>query len=348
MEENNPSSNYDVIIIGAGPGGLRCAEILSGGGKKVLLLEKNNKIGPKVCAGGLTRKSFQFLGSPSEIIGKEFESIIFKDFKAETKLSFREKFVYTVNREKLGQWQLKRLENSSATVKTGAEVAEITKDSVTLKNGEIFKYQYLVGADGSNSQVRKYLKIPTKMLGVGCQYILPQRNIYPEVEIFFNSNLFGPWYSWIFPHADFVSTGYGYFPMLMSGEKAKKKYEDWARKMGVDLSEGRFEAHPINCDYRGFRFGNVFLIGDAAGLASGFTGEGIYPALASGDDVARKILDPKHRTKLIRRAIIERNIHHIMLVAVFLAGPLRDFVFRAIIIATRNKWVARFLLRILT
>jgi flavin-dependent dehydrogenase len=31
---------FDVIIVGAGPGGLKCAEVLSKSDKKVLLLEK--------------------------------------------------------------------------------------------------------------------------------------------------------------------------------------------------------------------------------------------------------------------------------------------------------------------
>ncbi|VBB43311.1 hypothetical protein TRIP_D120019 [uncultured Paludibacter sp.] len=38
---------YDVIIIGAGPGGLRCAEILSKSSLKALVLEQNLQINNK-------------------------------------------------------------------------------------------------------------------------------------------------------------------------------------------------------------------------------------------------------------------------------------------------------------
>jgi flavin-dependent dehydrogenase len=31
---------YDVVIVGAGPGGLRCAEVLGEEGKNVLIVEK--------------------------------------------------------------------------------------------------------------------------------------------------------------------------------------------------------------------------------------------------------------------------------------------------------------------
>jgi geranylgeranyl reductase len=46
--------SYDVIIVGAGPAGLRCAEVLGGSRLEVLVTEKKSVIGPKVCAGGLT------------------------------------------------------------------------------------------------------------------------------------------------------------------------------------------------------------------------------------------------------------------------------------------------------
>ena len=72
----NTENKYEVVIVGAGPGGLRCAEILGQAGKKVLLLEKNAVIGPKICAGGVTRKSIKLLKIPKELLEKSFESVI--------------------------------------------------------------------------------------------------------------------------------------------------------------------------------------------------------------------------------------------------------------------------------
>ena len=339
---------YDVVIVGAGPGGLRCAEILSKQNKSVLLLEKNEEIGPKVCAGAITRKSFKFLGSPQEVVGRDFDNLVFKTFRQKTRLFFGEKFLYTVDRKKLGQWQLKKLKNSSIEVRTQASVSEISAEYVVINNSEKIGYSFLVGADGSNSIVRRYLKLKTKNIGVAFQYLIPRNERFTDIELFFDSKLFSAWYSWIFPHADFVSIGYGCFPRIMSAPKAKANFEKWVHRMKIDLSSAKFEAHPINCDYKGFEFGNVFLVGDAAGFASGLTGEGIYQALASGEDVAKKILNPEHKTKLISEIIRERNIHHVMLSFVFLFGPLRDFLFLLVLMATKNKTLAKYLLRILT
>ena len=47
---------YDVIIVGAGPGGLSCAKHLKGSGLKVLILEKSSDLGKKICSGEITRK----------------------------------------------------------------------------------------------------------------------------------------------------------------------------------------------------------------------------------------------------------------------------------------------------
>src|SRR5713226_1940086 len=49
------------LVIGAGPAGLRAAQVLAEAGREVLVLEKNLEVGPKTCAGGLTRKAVREL-----------------------------------------------------------------------------------------------------------------------------------------------------------------------------------------------------------------------------------------------------------------------------------------------
>ncbi len=54
----NVSKSYDVIIIGAGAAGLICAFAAAKRGKKVLILEKTNKIGKKILMSGGGRCNF--------------------------------------------------------------------------------------------------------------------------------------------------------------------------------------------------------------------------------------------------------------------------------------------------
>ncbi len=92
-------SEYDVIIIGAGPSGLSCAIELQKSEKSILLLEKNKIIGPKICAGGLTTK-IKNLGYSLDIADKLFSSIKI-NVPRKSKIIYNLKpFVATIDREK--------------------------------------------------------------------------------------------------------------------------------------------------------------------------------------------------------------------------------------------------------
>ena len=75
------------------------------------------------------------------------------------------------------------------------------------------------------------------------------------------------------------------------------------------LSEHKGQAEFINFDYRGYHFNNIFLVGDAAGLASGLTGEGIYPAIVSGEAVARCIVNPQFNPVELLKMIKNHSRH---------------------------------------
>ena len=65
-------------------------------------------------------------------------------------------------------------------------------------------------------------------------------------------------------------------------------------ELGIDPGATRYEGASVEVDYRGFDFAHdVHLVGDAAGTPSGLTAEGIYAALVTGEEVARRILEPR-------------------------------------------------------
>jgi len=75
----------------------------------------------------------------------------------------------------------------------------------------------------------------------------------------------------------------------------------------LTIERTRFEAARINIDYKGFVFGNRFLAGDAAGFASGLTGEGIYQAILSGEEVSKGILNRDYRYPGIKQILKIKN-----------------------------------------
>jgi geranylgeranyl reductase len=284
---------YDVIIVGAGPGGLACARKLGNAGKKVLLLEKNKVIGPKVCAGGLTGKGLEYFKIPEGLLDFKFDMVnVFTPLQKRF-INTDKAFIHTIDRKKLGQWQLKKIKKKNVIIRTSSMVTKITGSYIVVNDSRKIGYKYLVGADGSNSSVRAHLGLKVRDFLIAIQYIVP-KTIYDKFEFFFDSKLFGAGYAWIFPHKKYVSIGCGCDPRIMPIKKIREGFDIWLRENNIDVSKGIFEASPINYDYQGHKFNNIFLVGDAAGLASGLTGEGIYQALVSGEEVAKLIIDENY------------------------------------------------------
>ena len=321
---------YDVIIVGAGPAGLSCAKQLGNSKLKVLLAEKNSVIGPKVCAGGLTGKSIKTLNLPDELIEFAYNKIHLFNKNNSFYIEDDSNFAYTIDRKVLGQWQLKQLNKfSNIEVKTDYRVSEITKEYVVI-NGEKIGYKHLVGADGSSSLVRRYLKLTTEKIGVAIQYIIPTTK-YKDFEIYFDSNLFSAWYAWIFPHKNYVSIGCGGDPKTT-----------WLEKHDIDVSQGKYEAFPINGDFKAYRFeGNIYLAGDAGGFASRLTGEGIYQALVSGGEIGKIILDQNYHSKKIDALIKLQNRHNKILGTLVASGKFRPLLVEAGKYFLRSKSISK-------
>lgn len=329
---------YDVIIVGAGPAGLRCAEVLASSDLSVLLLEKNDKMGQKVCAGGITRKDLAILDLPDHVIEYKVTNTAVHSPKRNSTAEAPEPFVFTLSREGLGEWQREQLFETSVKVLTKAKVSEI-KTAIVVVNGKTkYGYRYLVGADGVSSIVRRYLKIPTEKRLIGIQYLIPSKS-KPKLEIFMDSKLFKAWYAWVFPHENHIAVGCCADPKLMPPAELKKNFKIWLNQKGFDISNAQYQSWPINYDYRGYKFGNTFLVGEAAGLASGFTGEGIYQALASGDTVARTILDGNYTSNVMADVLKYNKIQNRIMKFLYKAGPFRSLLHELVVSALNNKFI---------
>jgi len=319
---------FDVVIVGAGPGGLAAAKILGERRKNVLIVEKNPKIGPKICAGGLTKKTLN-LGIPLSLAERVFYSVKINFKKSLINITDIKPLVATISRKKLAKFQLQQL-GENVEIQTNSKAIKVKDHSILLENGEEISFDYLIGADGSLSLVRKYLQLPIQKTWIAIQYSIPGE--FSELGIFFEPDKFGRGYAWLFPHKEYALFGCGCQAGSQISKNLSTNFHQWLAKKGIDFRESKLESAFINLDYRGFQFGNKFLIGDAAGLASGLTGEGIYFAIVSGQEIAKKILDQNYSLPKLKKILkIKKKqeiIGRFLMFKVLKSKTLTQFLFK--------------------
>jgi geranylgeranyl reductase family protein len=336
---------YEIVIVGAGPGGLKCAEILAKNNKKVLVLEKNSIFGDKVCAGGLTLKDLK-LNIPDKIIQKKFKKIIIHTPFQDTEVKLDKPFLATLDRKDLGKWMANNAKKQGAELRLNSQVTKITEKEITINKKDKIQYKYLIGADGSNSIVRKYLGIKKNNILSAFQYIAP--NNFKNLELFMDPEKYGPLYLWIFPYKKFVSIGTGTDlskeikqPALgLTVSKIKENFLKFC-KGKINKKKSEFQGFTINYDYQGHEFKNKFLIGDAGGFASGLTGEGIYFAIKSGEDIAKKIINKKYKYPNIKEILKTKEKEEKLLRALEINKYLTEAEWEFLNLLLKIKWFGK-------
>ncbi|MBW2646575.1 MAG: NAD(P)/FAD-dependent oxidoreductase [Deltaproteobacteria bacterium] len=287
----------DVLIIGAGPAGLRCAEVLGNSGLSVLILEKNKVVGPKVCAGGVTGL-VPGEDLPTDKGVRFYQHHVFVNGK-ESVISLKHP-IAMIDRHTLGDFQLNRLKRLNVRIYTDNKVISVNHDYAVTKRGAKIYFRHLVGADGAISLVRRYLGLKNKFY-IGMQYITPKT--YAKCCWVVQPRVLRSGYGWIFPHKKFTSAGVYFNPKLVPHETAKEFLRSILQRHDLDHPEAKLETAPINCRYSGVKFKNIFLAGEAAGLVSAASGEGIAYALTSGEDIGRHIVNPAYNFKQTDRLL---------------------------------------------
>ena len=283
------------LIVGAGPAGLRAAQVLADAGREVLVLEKRPEIGPKTCAGGLTRKTMrelQPLGLPPGAALPSVGHVAFAGGRA-VSLDADATVVHTIPRRDLGRHQVAWARAAGAEVRAGVAAVGIDLSARTVvAAGRPIRWRHLIGADGADSGVRRALGLPSPREYFAAEYNVPGLRLEP-LRVECDPGPLANGYFWVFPHAAYTSLG-AVAPKHLVPPAAVRRYLD-ARLEGLGIMhEGvPFEAATLEVSFHGCHFpGDVHLAGDAAGAVSSLTAEGIYAALVTGEEVARRLLEP--------------------------------------------------------
>ncbi len=299
------------LIVGAGPAGLRAAQVLAGAGREVLVAEKRAEIGPKTCAGGLTTKTvamLRALGLPEDAGLRSVGEVAFGG-AGRVVLDPDLPGGVTRPRRELGRHPAGGARAAGAEVRAACPVRELDLEGRTAEvNGSRIRWRHLIGADGADSAVRRALGLPHARACFAAEYNLPGVRLEP-LQVECDPGL-GGGYFWVFPHQDYTSIGAVAMKRALRPPDLRAYVDRRLARLGLAAHEAPFEGATLEVDFRGLHFpGGVHLAGDAAGVPSSLTAEGIYAALLTGEEVAREILEPRYRSARVVRWLRVKRRH---------------------------------------
>lgn len=300
------------IVVGAGPAGLRAAQVLAEAGREVLVLEKNARVGPKTCGGGLSVKAVQELEALGLPRSAGLSTVAHASFRGERRVPLDPGHarIRTLARSRLGQYQAEWAFAAGAEIRTSAPASVVDVQRRTLTcGGRTLAYRHLIGADGSRSAVRRALGLPSPREFFAAEFNIPGLHL-PELLVEFDSDVLASGYFWIFPHAEYTSCGAGAHKGLVPPATIRPFLQRRLAELEIEPGGTPFEAATIEVRPVGFHFPHeVHLVGDAAGMPSGLTAEGIYAALITGEEVARRILDRRYPKPKTRAWLRTKRLH---------------------------------------
>ena len=298
------------LIVGAGPAGLRAGQVLAEAGREVLVAEKRDVIGPKTCAGGLTTKTvalLRSLGLPESAGLALVGQVAFAG--RPIVLDPRLTLVVTLSRGEMGGYQARWARAAGAEVRAGCAVRELDLETRTARvDGRPIRWRHLIGSDGADSSVRRALRLPHARACFAAEYTVRGVRLEPlRVECV--PALRGG-YFWVFPHQDYTSIGAVAMRHAVRPPDLRAYLDRRLARLGVAGRGAPFEGAALEVDYCGLHFpGDVHLAGDAAGVPSSLTAEGIYAALLTGEEVAREILEPRYRSDRVAHWLRVKREH---------------------------------------
>jgi digeranylgeranylglycerophospholipid reductase len=287
------NTNYDIIVVGAGPAGSMAAWTAAQQGAKVLLLEEHEHIGrPVICAEGLSRSTIKgYLDIKPEWIAQTLDGAIIRSpGNREFKIHYPS-CGWILDRTVFDPGLAEMARDNGATVKTQAKAIGIDSDELLVdEHGATHRYRFrqLIGSDGMNSRVGRWMGIDTRLgshnIEVCAEYLIENIAVDPHfASLIVGMNYAPGGYAWIFPKSSTAANiGLGIAPHKTS-LNARTILDAWIQR---EFPEGRivrkvFGGVPTRLLPR-VSGRNFFLAGDAARLTDPLSGAGIATAIKSG------------------------------------------------------------------
>jgi geranylgeranyl reductase family protein len=310
-------NKFDVIVVGAGPAGSTAAFFLAEKfHRSVLLIDKARFPRDKICGGYCSKRVFERFNYLKTKIKEVTEvptygSCFYGPDLSKLELIKQFPVGYLALRIKFDNFLKELAVNKGAEILEGNTVENLAiKDSeakVLTQDGKTFIGDIIIGADGARSTIAKRSQISgkspalSKGVCVVNEFEVPTKDIdriYGDKRLthyFYGfEGVIG--YSWVFPKKHHINIGIGgpsnagreigqIFPRFLKFLRDKNMLPASIRE------DSKFKAAiipPSTALYLTQSCANrVLLAGDALGVVSSISGEGIYQSMASGEDAAQ-------------------------------------------------------------
>jgi geranylgeranyl reductase family protein len=307
---------YDVLIVGGGPAGSTAAINLAGAGLRVAILDRARFPRLKPCGGGISCRAyrrFPYLESVVRAVPINLVNKVVLESPSGEVVHFEsdEPLYAMIRRIEFDNALIEHCRESGIEIREGVTVSRmrVAEDGVwlTSTSGEEFTAELVIGADGVNSTVAVHAGLrgpwrPTQVAVDGTEESqLSEVNARQDTLYVYFGRGGGYGYGYVFPKTSHVNFGVGYLLDHARKHVSEKPYEHHTRfftdlrtkgVLGGESQRQNFHFYPLpfGGPLRKISSDRVLLAGDAAGFVNGFTAEGIYYAMVSGEHAGKTAL----------------------------------------------------------